>query len=206
MPDPLQDGSRSLPSSDERFKKKRKHVMIEDLHVCNVAILLIFEIYRQEVYVERIDVGASSSGQHLLEGAIAIAVTFERKDLLSRRGGGEKGGMNSPMLVWNGWGVCTLPWLSISALRWEVLFPGAAVASIITLFGCASGASTTAGKHDALSWRMRRPSEYSGISVRRDCGGNNRRFSTCASRAKFLRREGLGQAFVDKKKLRSTRT
>ena len=77
--------------------------MIEDLHVCNMAILLIFEIYRQEVYVERIDVGASSSGQHLLEGAIAIAVTFERKDLLSRRGG-EKGGMNSPMLVWNGWG------------------------------------------------------------------------------------------------------
>jgi len=65
--------------------------MIEDLHVCNVAILLIFEIYRQEVNVERIDVAAPSSGQHLLEGAIAIAVTFERKDLLSRRGGGREG-------------------------------------------------------------------------------------------------------------------
>ena len=83
----------------------------------------------------------------------------------------------------------------MSALRWEVLFPGAAVASMITLSGCAGGASTTAGKHDALSWRMRRPSEYSGVSVSGDCGGNNRRFSTCASRAKFLR----GQAFVDKK-------
>lgn len=89
IPEPLQDGSRSLPSSDERFKKKNsKHVMIEDLHVCNAAILLVFEICRQEVYVERIDVAAPCSGQHLLEGAIAIAVTFERKDLLSRREGG----------------------------------------------------------------------------------------------------------------------
>ena len=68
-------------------KKTTKHVMIENLHVCNAAILLVFEICRQEVYVERIDVAAPSSSQHLLEGAIAIAVTFECKDLKSRRGG-----------------------------------------------------------------------------------------------------------------------
>ena len=66
--------------------------MIENLHVCNAAILLVFEICCQEVYVERFDVAAASSGQHLLEGAIAIAVTFERKDLLSKREGESEGG------------------------------------------------------------------------------------------------------------------
>ena len=55
--------------------------------MCNAAKLLVFEICRQEVYVGRIDVAAPSSGQHLLEGAIAMAVAFERKDLKSRRGG-----------------------------------------------------------------------------------------------------------------------
>jgi hypothetical protein len=84
--------------------------MIENLHVCNAAILLVFEICCQEVYVERIDVAAASSGQHLLERAIAIAVPFESKDLLSRRGGGrEKGGMNSSMLVQSGWGPVPCP-------------------------------------------------------------------------------------------------
>ena len=75
----------------------------------------------------------------------------------------------------------------MSALRCDVLFPGAAVASIMTLPGQAGGESTIAGKHDALSCRMRRPSEYSGVSVSCVSGGNNRRFSTCASRANFLR-------------------
>jgi hypothetical protein len=58
---------------------------------------------------------------------------------------------------------------------------------MITLPRCVGGARTTAGKHDALSWRMRRPSEYSDVSMSRACGGNSRRFSTCASRVKFLR-------------------
>ena len=48
-----------------------------------------------------------------------------------------------------------------------------------------------AGKQDALSWRMIRPSEYSEVSMSRACGGNNRRFSMCASRVKFLRFSGV---------------
>ena len=75
----------------------------------------------------------------------------------------------------------------MSALRCDVLFPGAAVASMMTQSGEAGGESTIAGKHDALSCKMRRPSEYSGVSVSCVCGGNNRRFSTCTSRANFLR-------------------
>jgi hypothetical protein len=75
----------------------------------------------------------------------------------------------------------------MSALRCDVLFPGAAVASMMTHPGEVGGESTIAGKHDALSCRMRRPSEYSGVSVSCVCGGNNRRFSTCASRANSLR-------------------
>ena len=75
----------------------------------------------------------------------------------------------------------------MSALRCDVLFPGAAVASMITHPGKAGGESTIAGKHDALSCRMRRPSEYSGVSVSCVSGGNNRRFSMCSSRANFLR-------------------
>jgi hypothetical protein len=43
-------------------QKKNIKLMVENLHVCNAAILLVFEICSQEVYVERIDVAAASSG------------------------------------------------------------------------------------------------------------------------------------------------
>lgn len=156
--------------------------------MCGTAVLLVIKIRGKEVYVKGLNVAASCSSEHGLESAIAPAVTLERKDL--HRDGKRK--TKSPTAVRNKPGARTLPLSPISALRCEVLFPGAAVASMITLLGCAGGASTTAGKQDALSWRMRRPSEYSGVSVSSACGGNNRRFSTCASRVKFLRVGGGG--------------
>lgn len=54
--------------------------------------------------------------------------------------------------------VRTLPLFCISAARWEVLFPGAAVASIATVPFSAGGASINAGKHDALSCNIIFPS------------------------------------------------
>ncbi len=48
----------------------------------------------------------------------------------------------------------TFPLLFMRALRCEVLFPGAAVASITTLVSVAGGIKTTAGKQDALSCKM----------------------------------------------------
>lgn len=50
--------------------------------------------------------------------------------------------------------VRTFPLLFMRALRCEVLFPGAAVASITTLVFVAGGDRTTAGKQDALSCKM----------------------------------------------------
>lgn len=48
----------------------------------------------------------------------------------------------------------TFPLFCMIAQRCDVLFPGAAVASITTASSRAGGARTCAGKHDALSWRM----------------------------------------------------
>ncbi len=48
MPEPLQDGSRSLISSDERFQTRR-HARIRvkaNVHVRNASILLVIEICR----------------------------------------------------------------------------------------------------------------------------------------------------------------
>ena len=49
----------------------------------NVGILLVIKICGEEVYVKRLDVAAPRSGQHCLESAIALAIAFEREDLLS---------------------------------------------------------------------------------------------------------------------------
>ena len=51
----------------------------------------------------------------------------------------------------------TFPLLFMRALRWEVLFPGAAVASITTLVSVTGGDKTTAGKQEALSCKMTLP-------------------------------------------------
>lgn len=59
----------------------------------------------------------------------------------------------------------TLPLLPMSALRCEVLFPGAAVASITWLAPSAGGARMCAGKHEALSCRMILPSLYNSSST-----------------------------------------
>jgi hypothetical protein len=45
----------------------------------------------------------------------------------------------------------------MSALKCDVLFPGAAVASITVHVLVAGGARITAGKHEALSCRMTLP-------------------------------------------------
>jgi hypothetical protein len=77
--------------------------------MCNAAIHLVSKICRQEVYIERIDVAAPSSGQHLLEGAIAIAVTFECKDLKSRRGEVNERRNDYPNIDTEWMDACTLP-------------------------------------------------------------------------------------------------
>jgi hypothetical protein len=82
IPEPLQDGSRRLTSSkgnETQLARKSR----ANIHVRNMGILLIIKICGEEVYVKRFDVAAPGSGQHCLEGAITLAVTFERKDLLS---------------------------------------------------------------------------------------------------------------------------
>lgn len=82
--------------------------------------------------------------------------------------------------------VRTLPILRISALRCVVLLPGAAVASITTTSLWAGGARTTAGKHEALSWRMSLPDLYAGSSWNVVCGGKRIRFGMCWSFANAL--------------------
>jgi hypothetical protein len=82
IPEPLQDGSRRLTSSKEN-ETQPPHKSRTNIHVRNVGILLVIKICGEEVYVERLDVAAPRSGQHCLESAIAPAVAFKRKDLLS---------------------------------------------------------------------------------------------------------------------------
>ena len=77
-----------------------------NIHVRNVGILFVFNICGEEVHVKRLDVGAPSSGQHCLESAITLAVTFERKDLLPT---GQKKREQSRMLTRNECGVVPCP-------------------------------------------------------------------------------------------------
>ena len=53
-----------------------------NIHMRDVSILLVINICREEVHVERFHVTAPGSCQHCLESAIALAVTFERENLL----------------------------------------------------------------------------------------------------------------------------
>lgn len=63
----------------------------------------------------------------------------------------------------------------------EVLFPGAAVASMTTLSSLGGGASTTAGKHEALSCSMILPDMYDGSSWKAVCGWKRSRSGMCSS-------------------------
>jgi hypothetical protein len=53
-----------------------------NIHVSDVSILLVTDICREEVHAKRFYVTAPGSCQHCLQSAIALAVTFEREDLL----------------------------------------------------------------------------------------------------------------------------
>lgn len=89
MPEPLQDGSRSLISSDGQFRTSKHDSnkwRRQNTHVGNAGILFVVEVCSQEVHVKRLDVAAPGSGEHRLESSIALAVAFEGKDLLSRKG------------------------------------------------------------------------------------------------------------------------
>lgn len=74
----------------------------------------------------------------------------------------------------------------MSALKWDVLLPGAAVASITTLSSAEGGASTTAGKHEALSCKIIFPDLYDGSSWNVVCGGNKSKSGICSSLEKLL--------------------
>jgi hypothetical protein len=70
------------------------------------------------------------------------------------------------------------------------LFPGAAVASMVTVFFEAGGARMNAEKHEALSCSMIFPSLYRGSSVNCVSGGKSKRSGICSSLANpFLRQE-----------------
>lgn len=53
-----------------------------NIHVRDVSILLVTNIYREEVHVKRLHIATPGSCQHCLQSAITLAVTFEREDLL----------------------------------------------------------------------------------------------------------------------------
>lgn len=67
------------------------------------------------------------------------------------------------------------------ALRWEVLFPGAAVASMATHLSCAGGDNTKAGKQEALSWRMIFPEIWAGSFWKDVWGAKRKRSGMCSS-------------------------
>jgi hypothetical protein len=75
----------------------------------------------------------------------------------------------------------TFPLLSMRALKCDVLFPGAEVASITTLSSEAGGARTKAGKHDALSCSMIFPEMYRGSFWKVVLGLSKSRLGTCSS-------------------------
>ena len=81
-----------------------------------------------------------------------------------------------------------LPLFRMIAQRCDVLFPGAAVASITTASSRAGGARMYAGKQDALSCKINFPDEYRGSSMKRVLGWNARRSGMCSSFLKNLLR------------------
>lgn len=119
----------------------------------------------EEVEVDRFDVAAMRLVQHCLKSPEALAVSFECEELASTM---KLAFIRSMRQRWRP--VRTFPLFCIIAQRWDVLFPGAAVASITTASSRAGGARTCAGKQDALSWRMILPDRYSGSSVKRTLG------------------------------------
>jgi hypothetical protein len=69
--------------SEIQLQLARAHEQAENIHMRNMGILLVTNICGEEVHVKRLNVTAPGSGQHCLESAIPLAVTFERKDLPS---------------------------------------------------------------------------------------------------------------------------
>lgn len=106
----------------------------------------------EEVDVDCFDVAAVRFVQHPLESPEALAVSFECEELENTAQINSRSLCASYliMLIY----VRTFPLFCMIAQRWDVLFPGAAVASITTASSRAGGARTCAGKHDALSWRI----------------------------------------------------
>jgi len=74
----------------------------------------------------------------------------------------------------------------IRALRCEVLFPGAAVASMTTVPSLAGGERISAGKQEALSCRMIFPERYNGSHWKEKLGENSNKFGTCSSVLKHV--------------------
>lgn len=116
-----------------------------NLHMRDFLILRIFRIHRQKIGIDTCNIFASSFLQHFFEYFESIPVPL--KSVKLRR---------LVILTRHRTSKLTFPLFCIRALRCEVLFPGAAVASI-TSPPSPAGASTTAGMHEALSCRMSFP-------------------------------------------------
>ena len=72
----------------------------------------------------------------------------------------------------------TVPLPFMIAMSWDVLLPGAAVASITDALSLIGGESTVAGKQDALSCRINLPAMYDASSWKAVCGWKSKRLGT----------------------------
>lgn len=132
-----------------------------DIHVRYMSVII--GIDRKKIGIYRLDVFCGRSGEHHFEGLEALSIFLEckylslvlHKSAISR---------SSEEKYWDAG--------EAYYLRCEVLFPGAAVASITCISAPVGGESTNAGKHEALSWSMTFPVENSSSSWSCISGGN----------------------------------
>jgi hypothetical protein len=117
--------------------------------VCCVLVLFVLWVNREEVKIHGEGVEAFRGFQHLLQSTESLLIPFEGIELEAVSG-------NTLDVAVDYYRTLPLPF--INALRCEVLLPGAAVASITTAPSKGGGDKMKAGKHEALSWRMTRPS------------------------------------------------
>lgn len=167
------------------------------VHMRDTAIRLVIGVDGQEVCVYGSDVFASCLCDHGFECLESPLVALEGEQLACPRS-------ISPILIATN--THTLPLFPISALRYVVLFPGAAVASMTVALFEAGGLRTRGGKQDALSWRMSLPDLYAASSWKAFLGEKRRSSGTWASCRKLELVGGENGTVCGKGKKRDGRT
>lgn len=155
IPEPLHDGSRRLRSTSIQFVSTSswKKPAVRS-HMSYGSILGVVGRTGEKVCIDRFYILTSCPGQHGLQGGVTFPVALKCKELSSRtRPISSSITQQATMILATEEVGCqrTLPLFCINAARCDVLFPGAAVASMVTVPSSAGGESTNAGKHEALS-------------------------------------------------------